>query len=370
MTKVRGKESSRIVFGRDWGQTNARSCFDSDHSCIVQPEILEHELDFIFSRLGFDGMGRVESPVLMTETVMHPRQSREYANELLFECYQVPAVSFGIDGLFSYYFNNVDNSSDGGVVINCGHHATHLIPIYNQQWYPEHTRRLSVGGRHAADAMLKMLQLKYSNFPMKLSLQHAQSLAYHKTAVARDYLEELGKFEGTDYYENIIQFPYPQQSSASAEEQQMIEAASERRREQQRERLREMAAKKRRDNLESKQRQLGEYRQVLRSGQDAKELKHLIRAFGFKSLQEMEKAIRELEKTIEKLEAKIKGIELPKEEKQAPDFSLVDVPDSELDEEQLKEKRKQRMLKAGWDSRERLRLEKEQQRLDKVRYNY
>lgn len=42
-----------------------------------------------------------------------------------------------------------------------------------------------------------------------------------------------------------------------------------------------------------------------------------------------------------------------------PSFPLVDVPDSELDPEQKQEKRKQRMLKANYDSRVKAKAEKQ-----------
>jgi len=41
-----------------------------------------------------------------------------------------------------------------------------------------------------------------------------------------------------------------------------------------------------------------------------------------------------------------------------PDFSLVATPDHQLDEEGIKEKRKQRLLKAGYDARIRMKEEK------------
>ena len=39
-------------------------------------------------------------------------------------------------------------------------------------------------------------------------------------------------------------------------------------------------------------------------------------------------------------------------QEEAPSFPLVDVPDEELDEDQLKEKKKQKLMKAGHEARE------------------
>lgn len=45
-----------------------------------------------------------------------------------------------------------------------------------------------------------------------------------------------------------------------------------------------------------------------------------------------------------------------------PSFPLVDVPDAELDPEQIKEKKRQRMLKANYDTRVKLKAEKQAER--------
>ena len=43
---------------------------------------------------------------------------------------------------------------------------------------------------------------------------------------------------------------------------------------------------------------------------------------------------------------------------EVPTFPLVEIPDHELDEERIKEKRRQRLLKAGYDARMRAKAEK------------
>lgn len=41
-----------------------------------------------------------------------------------------------------------------------------------------------------------------------------------------------------------------------------------------------------------------------------------------------------------------------------PSFPLISIPDAELNEEDLKEKRKQKLYKAGYDARMRMKAEK------------
>lgn len=49
-------------------------------------------------------------------------------------------------------------------------------------------------------------------------------------------------------------------------------------------------------------------------------------------------------------------------EDETPTFPLVDRPDSELTEAEIKEKRKQRLMKAGWEARLKLKEEKRKEK--------
>lgn len=69
-----------------------------------------------------------------------------------------------------------------------------------------------------------------------------------------------------------------------------------------------------------------------------------------------------LEATLKKLRNKMAGIVEAEEPKEAPSFPLVDIPDGQLTPEQVKEKRKQKLMKAGHDARIRQKQEKDQQK--------
>ena len=51
-------------------------------------------------------------------------------SELLFECYRVPSVSYFVDALTSLRFNQP--GSRDALVISCGYHATHVIPMLGE----------------------------------------------------------------------------------------------------------------------------------------------------------------------------------------------------------------------------------------------
>jgi actin-related protein 5 len=46
-----------------------------------------------------------------------------------------------------------------------------------------------------------------------------------------------------------------------------------------------------------------------------------------------------------------------------PVFPLIDIPDDKLTEEEIKDKRRQKLMKAGYDARIRARAEKEAERI-------
>lgn len=62
-------------------------------------------------------------------------------SELLFECYGVPSVCYGVDSLFSLNSNNFDNA----LIISCGFQSTTVIPVLNGNVCGDKSRRISIG---------------------------------------------------------------------------------------------------------------------------------------------------------------------------------------------------------------------------------
>lgn len=106
-----------------------KSPFDRD--VVTQIDTVETIFDYSFSHLSIDTEGSVEHPVVLTETVCNPYPSRQLMNELLFECYQVPAISFGIDALFSLQknFSKPVDPLPTSLVVRLGYQTTHILPV-------------------------------------------------------------------------------------------------------------------------------------------------------------------------------------------------------------------------------------------------
>ena len=281
--------------------------------------------------------------------------------ELLFECYSAPSVAYGIDSLFSYKHNKGSN----GLIISSSHTSTHLIPIVNSKPIMSSTTRLNWGGFQGAEYLLKLLKLKYPNFPGKLVDYQAEEMVREHCYVSENYDTELKEYldwSGLEDRDHIIQYPFTEQTVIEKTEEELARIA-ERKREGGR-RLQEQAAKMRLEKLVRKEQELEYFKDLQQrlQSQTKKEQKRLLDEDEFKDESQLEKTIKELEKSVRKARNKdIGGPENPDEE-EPQTFPLLDVPDEELDEAGLRQKRHQRLMKSNVDARARAKVEKEQEK--------
>jgi len=95
-------------------------------------------------------------------------------SELLFECYCVPRVAYGIDALFSYCYNADPPSDYDALILSCGYQATHVLPILGGELHAAVCQRINVGGAAVDGFMQRVLQLKYPQHLSSLSLNRAE----------------------------------------------------------------------------------------------------------------------------------------------------------------------------------------------------
>ncbi|AEO66930.1 931372c0-f32a-4f2f-8f07-e9b7afdc2dd6 [Thermothielavioides terrestris] len=336
-----------------------RNAFEAGTGIVSNWDVMEHVLDHVFIKLGMNGVeGGIDMPIVMTEAVANLPYSRKMMSEIIFECYSAPSVVYGIDSLFSYRHNQ----GKTGLVVSSSYSATHLIPVYNSKALLSQTIRLNWGGWHAAEYLLKLIRLKYhTGFPGKLNSSQAEHMIRDFCYVSLDYDNEAARFmdwAGLEDRERIIQYPYTEEVVVQKSEEELARIA-ERKKESGR-RLQEQAAKMRLERLMKKEQELEYYRDVQRrlADQNKKEAKRLLDEAELKDEAALERVIRDLERSIKKARTKDLGGE-QEEEQEAPDFSLLDVPDEQLDEAGLKQKRQQRLLKSNHDARARAKAEKE-----------
>jgi actin-related protein 5 len=282
-------------------------------------------------------------------------------NEILFECYGVPSVAYGIDSLFSYRYNG----GKDGLIISSSHTSTHVVPVLNSKALLSNSTRLNWGGAQASEYLLKLMRLKYPTFPGRLTESQMEDLIHNHCYVSTDYNEEVSHYldwTGLEDRDHVIQYPYIEHVVLEKTEEELARIA-ERKKESGR-RLQEQAAKMRLEKLMKKEQEL-EYYKDLQQGlaqESKKEVKRILDTEDFKDEAHLERTIRDLERSIKRSRNKDLGIEENEEPTEEMSFPLLDVPDEDLDEAGLKEKRHQRLMKSNVEARQRAKAEKEREK--------
>lgn len=282
-------------------------------------------------------------------------------SEIIFECYSAPSLSFGIDSLFSYDYNN----GKTGLVVSSSHSSTHIIPVLNSKAILTQVTRLNWGGSQSAEYLLKLLRLKYPTFTGKVNSSQTEYMIRDHCYLSKNYDDELSKYldwTGLEDRDHVIQYPYTEEIIIQKSEEELARAA-EKRKESGR-RLQEQAAKMRLEKLIRKEQELDYYRDLHSkfANESKKEIKRLLDSEDLKDEAALEKIIKELDKSIRKARTKDVGGPEVEEEVEVPDFGLLEIADDQLDEAGIKQKRIQRLMKANHEARARAKAEKEKEK--------
>ncbi|XP_062996775.1 actin-related protein 5 [Elgaria multicarinata webbii] len=320
---ARGGAGPETQVGNDLGSPEPlrwllRSPFD--RNVPVQMELQELLFDHGFQRLGVSSEGCVDHPVVITEAVCNPLYSRQMMSELLFECYQVPKVSYGVDSLYSFYHNKKQGWPCSGLIVSSGYQCTHILPVLDGRLDARNCKRINLGGCQAATYLQRLLQLKYPGHFAAITLSRVEEILHEHSYVAEDYKEEMQKWRSPEYYENNVhkmQLPFSNKllgSTLTSEEKQE-------RRQQQLRRLQELNARRREEKLQLDQERLDRLlyvQELLEDGQMDQFHKALVE-LNMDSAEELQSYIQKLSLAIEQTKQKILQAEVSVE---------VDVVDS------------------------------------------
>ncbi|KAJ5640202.1 uncharacterized protein N7484_008064 [Penicillium longicatenatum] len=339
-----------------------RGAFDPGSSVVGNWDVMEGVLDYMFLKLGVDGSnGGVDRPILMTEPIANLGYPRRMMNEILFECYSAPSVSYGIDSLFAYRYNR----GTDGLVVSSSHTSTHVIPVLGGKPLLSNCTRLNWGGLQNAEYLMKLMKLKYPTFPARITDNQMEDLVRKHCYVSQDYDRELSGYldwTGLEDRDRVIQYPFTEHIVVEKTEEELARIA-ERKKESGR-RLQEQAAKMRLEKLVKKEQELEYWKsiQVTLASETKKEVRRILESEELKDEAHLERMIRDLEKSIKRSRNKDLGIEETEEQPEEMSFPLLDIPDDQLDEAGLKEKRHQRLMKSNVDARARAKAEKEREK--------
>ncbi|KAG9310323.1 hypothetical protein JVU11DRAFT_9447 [Chiua virens] len=307
---------------------------------LLNFDALEHALDCAFIQLGIDASS-VAHPVLMTERLGSPLHSR--AQQSPFQT-KHPVYGGRIDYLVQHGIDVCDT-------------------YFGWEGILSHAKRIPWGAQQTTEHLLKLIQLKYHNFPTRVTSTQAGWMLHNFCEFATDYsvtLRSLKIPSNLRASERIIQFPFTLPVVEEKTEEELARIAEKRK--EQGKKLQEIAAKNRMEKLTQKETDL-QYLLNLKEGRSENKRETHSSRKGSTTDAALQETIKKLEYDLKRARKKdVDGADEPVEE---PNFNLVDVPDAELDEEGIKEKKKQKLMKAGWEARARARREKEKEREEK-----
>lgn len=254
----------RNYVGYDALQRSVRSSAKSAFEGVVasNPPLVERLLDDILVRLGLGECEKIEHGIVMTEPPCQLNSVRSNFMEILFEGYEVPRATFGIDGLFSYYYNSNRVAQDGSrrlarndaMIINLGHNATHIIPVCEGRFFAPAAKRISIGGSDLTDAFTKRTRILNPLHASHLGTKRMGRVKEQVCYVSSSYNDELEQirndsktFEQTVRAVKVPMAPSPDLSDSNSEDPR---AKSDARKRQGR-RLAEMMSKRRAEKAQN-----------------------------------------------------------------------------------------------------------------------
>lgn len=353
----------------DCTRSGPRSAFESD--VVFQFEIMEYILDFAFDRMGATGSG-IDHPILITECVCNPVQSRSKMAELLFETYGVPSIAFGVDAAFSYKYNQQRSVCDKDGLAMCpGFATTHVIPFVDGEPIYKGSCRTNIGGFHVTDYFQRLLSLKYPYHMARFTWEKVEDLKMEHCYVAQDYVSEARLFlkgakeaeEKTKMWQ--LHWVPPPVEEPPSEEEIARKAAI---REKQGQRLREMAEAKRSSKINELENELRGLEFLLNQLGHVQEsdVRSFLAETGYVSRQEVESARSKVVQSLRKQKGEQTEIEKP-DAASNEKYTLINIPDDMLTAEQLVEKRKQLSIKSMSDGRQRLKQKRYEEELERER---
>lgn len=297
VAKLRGKKESdpgRVFFGNDIEELedlkwNIRTQFDMD--AVSHFDTQESAFDYLFTHLGINTTGAIDHPVCITEAVCIPNTMRHYMSELLFECYNVSGLVYGVDALFSWKHNMLPTpecSRRDGLIVSCGYQTSHVLPIVDGKFDIGNSRRLNLGGLNMMIYLRRLLQLRHPSQAGALNLSRAQELLIGHSYVATDYIDELKRWQDVSMINErglSIQLPVVSTTTEKELEMRKLQAI----------RLKEINQKKREEKIKNDQEQLKKFTEIkeLESSNHSM-FKVRLKQEGFKKDVDLDAVIKEL----------------------------------------------------------------------------
>ena len=144
-----------------------------------------------------------ETPVLLSEKPLNPKQDREKMIQMMFEAYDVPAVYLMIDAVLSLYATGKTN----GLVYSVGEGVAHSVPVKEGYAIPEAVQRLDLSGCDMTNYLKKLLCERGYTFATDAELDTVRDIKEKLCYVALNFDREMRKAETDSSLESNYQLP-------------------------------------------------------------------------------------------------------------------------------------------------------------------
>ncbi|XP_053673909.1 actin-related protein 5 [Anopheles nili] len=309
-----------------------------DRNVVTHYNVQEQIFDYIFTKLGINSENGVPHKVMITECLFNPNYCRSLMSELLFECYDIPGLSYGVDCLFSLYSNQ---RAKNGLVIATGYHTTHVVPVMDGHIVVDKIRRINIGGSNMIAFLHRCLQLKYTFHMNAITLSRSEVLLHKYGEYAYDYMQSLRDWSSVEYYEeNVkkIQLPYNQTVAApTLTNEQKVEKKKELSR-----RLAEINARRREERLAQDEELLAQLQQLEESAEDGDDFRDGLAEHSLKDAGELKRMISTVNSRIDKTRLKINTPMVNGPQVQADSEKLLQPPPNMTIVEWVEETRRKR----------------------------
>ncbi|KAJ6246508.1 actin-10-related [Anaeramoeba flamelloides] len=160
-----------------------------EKGCIVDWERMELIWSYIFEK-GLKTNPQ-DQPIILTESPLNPKKSREKTCEIMFETFNTPALYMSNTSVLSL----ITAGRDTGLAIDCGYDCTLIVPIYGGHIIRKERvfKKIDVGGRDLTDYLIKLLNKRGNNF----------TTSFADRQIVRDIKERLG-YVALDFRKEMI----------------------------------------------------------------------------------------------------------------------------------------------------------------------
>ncbi|KAL8200139.1 hypothetical protein R6Q57_011478 [Mikania cordata] len=154
-----------------------------------------------------------EHPALLTEPLLNSRLTRERITQIMFETFNLPAMSLYLQAVLSMYASGRTT----GIVLDIGDGMSQFVPVYEGHMLPQGSVRHNLGGRDLTLYLMKILLERGYVFNNAVEQEIARDIKEKFSYVALDYDQELETTRNSSSVEKSYELPDGQMITIGAE---------------------------------------------------------------------------------------------------------------------------------------------------------